>query len=115
MKFEWRTFIFVLTYIFFGAGTARADCSSSSCNNVLVEELYMNLSGSLYIQTSGSELLTNCTPLSSLYLVLTDGPRFKEIYAMLLAAQFAGKTVTLRINDGSNPCTVQYVMVSGSG
>lgn len=94
---------------------AAAECSSGICTDVYVEELYIPTDSSgVYIQTSGTETLAGCTPYNGIYLLLQPAPtsaQFKEVYATLLAAQMNDKRVSIRINNGSNPCTVAYILL----
>jgi hypothetical protein len=99
---------FMLTML---AGTAAAECNSAGCSGY-VDEIYMDVDG-LWLQTSGNETLANCTPNSGVFLRLSgSSARFKEMYAMLQTAQVAGWQVFVRINDGSNPCTIQYIRLA---
>jgi hypothetical protein len=94
------------------ADTSNAECVPTACIG-LVDQVYVEANGDLYVQTSGNETLANCTPNSGLYLYLAGGAtKFKEIYAMLMSAQALGWQVTLRIVDGSNPCTISWASVN---
>ena len=95
------------------AGAAYAECSTQGCSDVYVNELYMTHTAGFYIQTSGTETLAGCTPDSGVFLYVPGAlPRMKELYATLLAAQLAEKKVFIRILEGSNPCTVEYVRLA---
>ena len=95
------------------AGPAFADCGGEYCSDVYVDQLYMESSGGLWVQTSGTETALSCTPDSGIFLRLTyDVPGLKNIYAGLLAAQMAGSKVTVRISGGSSPCSISYVLVN---
>jgi hypothetical protein len=94
-------------------GIAHAECGASGCWGVYVEELYPEAQGGAWIRTSGNELLANCTADSGVYLRLSGTtPGYKEIYATLLAAQLADKRVNVRVNEGSNPCSIAYVTLN---
>jgi hypothetical protein len=92
---------------------AAAECTATGCWDVYVEELYPEATGGIWIRTSGSETLANCTPDSGVYLRLTNAQAgYREIFSTLLAAQLADKKVSIRINPGSNPCSVAYVTLN---
>lgn len=102
---------FIATAAIVGS-SALAECIPQGCYEVYVEELYPEAQGGAWIKTSGNELLANCTPQSNVFLRLNAGPGFDAIYAALLAAQLSEKKVSLRIAEGSNPCSVSYVTLN---
>ncbi len=76
-----------------------------------VDEIYSHVeSGGLtYVKIAGDVSKLNCTPVSGTHLTLPgDKPGSKGLMAMLLAAQASGRTIGLRIADGSVGCTVVY-------
>ena len=92
---------------------AYADCGATGCWLVYVEELYPEAQGGAWIRTSGDETLANCTADSGIYLRLSGTtPGYKEIYATLLAAQLSDKKVSIRITEGTNPCSIAYVTLN---
>lgn len=94
-------------------GSAYAACQALGCFDVYIDELYPEAAGGVWVQTSGNETLANCTANSGVFLRLDSTTAgFKEIYATLLAAQLSDKKVSLRIAEGSNPCTVVYVTLN---
>jgi len=98
--------------LFVSVGVARAACSGLVCSDVLVERLYVNANGVVYVATDGVETTLNCSPVSNIYLTLyhTDA-NFNAIYSTLLAAQLAGEKVGIRIIDGSSNCRVSYITI----
>lgn len=90
---------------------AYAECYPGGCAEVYVDELYPD-SGGAWIQTSGSETLLNCTVDSNIFLRLHAGPGFDAMYSTLLAAQISEKKVSLRIAEGTNPCSIAYVRLN---
>jgi len=94
------------------ATTAFAECWSAGCYEVLIEELYPTAEGGVWIKTTGDETLANCTANSNVFLRLNASPGYKDIYSTLLAAMLAEKRVSLRVVEGSNPCTVSYVTLN---
>jgi hypothetical protein len=92
---------------------AYAECQALGCFSVYIDELYPEAGGGVWVQTSGNETLANCTANSGVFLRL-DGTTagFKQMYATLLAAQLADKKVSLRVDEGSNPCTIVYVTLN---
>ncbi len=95
------------------APAAFPECSAPGCYDVYIDELYTEALGGVWIRTSGDERLAGCVPDSEVYLRLPASVAgFKDIYATLLAAQLAERRVSIRINPGSNPCTVAYVTLN---
>jgi hypothetical protein len=94
------------------ARPAFADCGGEYCHDVYVDQLYVEASGGIWLQTSGTETALSCTPDSNIFLRLANGNEgLKNIYAALLAAQTAGLKVHVRIVGGSSPCAISYVLV----
>jgi hypothetical protein len=89
-------------------------CSSTGCT-ANVKEVYLNNNGPLYIilnLTSTDIAAVNCTLLAgTIFELSTSTNNYKEIYSTISAAAFTGRPVTLRIDDGTNPCTIQYAKV----
>lgn len=97
--------------VFFITSYVNAACSGNVCSAVLVDKIYANISGKVYVATSGTETNLNCTPGSGVYLTLEiDEPGSYTIYALLLEAQKASKPIKLRIDDNSSGCTVKYAV-----
>jgi hypothetical protein len=52
-----------------------------------------------------------CTLLSGVYITLPTGtPGYDQMYSLLLQAKITNTPVIVRINNGSNPCTISYVV-----
>jgi hypothetical protein len=94
------------------ATIAYADCQSAGCYDVLIEELYPTAEGGVWIKTTGDETRANCIANSNVFLRLNVSAGYKDIYGTLLAAMLAEKRVSLRVVEGSNPCTVAYVTLN---
>ncbi|MFT5697854.1 MAG: hypothetical protein ACI8ZB_000708 [Desulforhopalus sp.] len=91
--------------------TALADCNTTQCYG-LIERLYVNEAGTLYIATDGDETALNCTSPADVYIVmLPNDTSFNRKYAMLLTAMTMEKKVGLRINEGSVNCSLNYAYV----
>ena len=98
--------------LFFASFIATAECVMGGCTGY-VEQLYIEADGGLWLQTSGNETLAGCTADSNIFLRLPgDAPKFKEVYALLLAAQLADRPVFVRLATGSNPCRILYVYMN---
>jgi len=84
-------------------------CASSSCSDT-IGVLYLTDAG-IYVQPShGLSGLTNCTPLSGGYLTVPKGDtNYASYYAFLVTARVMNQSISLRLTDGSNPCTVTYM------
>lgn len=89
-------------------------CSGSFCT-AKVTKLYITTSGTLYIGTSGDETKLDCKPSAGVYITLKkDAQGFDAIYASLLAYQLSGDSVTLRIENGSENCILNYAVFEKS-
>jgi hypothetical protein len=94
----------------FAAQLASAECSAAACDNARILQLYTEANGVVYVQVSGTMSNLNCTLVSGTFATLTPSSSlFKEIYASLLAAQMADRTMYVRIVTGSAGCTIQYI------
>lgn len=108
-----RRFPGAVTAVLFGAlitGVASAECIAYICDGIRITALYTRADGNAYVQTSGTQSNLNCSLVGGLYMTIpTSSPRFKEIYASLLAYQLADRTISIRIDEGSSGCTISYV------
>jgi len=112
MKNRTKAVLTAAATVFLGiSSAANANCQAEGCFSVMVTELYMNAwAGGFYIQTSGDETLANCTPNSGVFIHVPEStPHLKELYATLLAAQLADRPVSIRVIEGTSPCTVSYI------
>ncbi|MGP0171774.1 hypothetical protein ACSVIJ_07810 [Pseudomonas sp. NCHU5208] len=107
MRAKWVLGVSVLAF----AEMAYSACSSVMCQNVYVERLNPNANGKVYVATSGDETQLNCSAVSQVYLTFDlSEPAGNVFYSTLLAAQISDRKVSLRIVDGSQGCTVTYIM-----
>ena len=89
---------------------ASADCISYVCDQSQILALYTRADGDAFIQISGNMSVLTCNLVGGLYVKLPmTSPRFKEIYASLLAYQLANRPVTVRMEDGVSDCTISYI------
>lgn len=88
---------------------AYADCTADRCENVRITRI-VTTPDRVWVKTSGTLSNLNCTVDSGVYVALlrTNGA-FREIYSNLLAFQIAGLPISIRIDDGSSPCSIAYV------
>lgn len=101
----------VLSVAFVTMSSADATCVGSACNGERILTIYTNANGDVYVQVTGAMSALNCTLVSSTFITLkATAANFKQIYATLLASQFADRPLTFRIDDGSAGCTIAYVM-----
>jgi hypothetical protein len=92
---------------------AHADCAivngRAACTGH-IEQLFLHNSGQLYIGMDGDETKLGCQPTEpTLVAIPTSHPLFASYLSMLLAAQLSGKTITLRFDATTGPCTVGYL------
>jgi hypothetical protein len=92
-------------------GSAAA-CSATQCSGQ-ISLLDVTSDGDAYVGLVGGLAgLTGCTPNngSQQYFTLSAAsPNMKLIYATLLSAQMAGRSVTVTAVANSNGCTIRYV------
>jgi hypothetical protein len=95
---------------------AQAECSAISCENERILVMQTTAAGDVYIKTSGTLANLGCTLAGGVYMTLstssTATPRFKEIYATLLAHYMSDRPLSIRISDGSVGCTIAYIQAS---
>ncbi|MBQ0935115.1 hypothetical protein [Ideonella paludis] len=94
----------------FSSFSFAQQCYPTHCVGT-VEEIYSHVEagGLTYVKIAGDVSKLNCTPVSGSHLTLPgDKPGSKGLMAMLLAAQASGRTIGLRIADGSVGCIVVY-------
>jgi hypothetical protein len=89
-----------------------AACSPTSCSGQ-ISMLDVEANGDVYVALVGGLAgLTGCTPNEGEQPFLTlpaASANMKLVYATLLAAQMAGRSVTLALAANSNGCTIRYV------
>ena len=84
-----------------------AACTANRCVGK-IERLYVN-GGTLYISTDGDETNLNCTAPAGVYITMPSSyPDFKNLYAMMLTAISLNNTIGLRIQEGSDRCSLIY-------
>ncbi|WP_020411143.1 hypothetical protein [Microbulbifer variabilis] len=92
------------------SGVTFAECAGGQCVAVDIDKLYVTTGNITYVGTSGDEKLLNCSAEAGVYTTLDKNQVGADaIYATLLAAQMAGKKINIRIVDGSQSCSIQYV------
>ena len=104
------TTAFVFLVSLFGF-SAQAACTPIGCDNEKITRLWVNASGSYYVETTGDVSQLNCTPHSGDRMYL-DGAKAgaESIYSLLLTAQSMDKPVArIRIIEGSSNCEITYV------
>jgi hypothetical protein len=102
--------LLMATLMAFAAGASHAECASYYCQEAQILSLYTTAVGDVYVRISGTTANLDCTLLEGVFLTLpASSPRFKEIYASMLATQLAERTMTFRIDIGSNGCTISYI------
>jgi len=84
-----------------------AACTANRCVGK-IDRLYVQ-GGTLYISTDGDETNLDCTPPRGVYITIpSSDPDFKNLYAMMLTAVSLNNTIGLRIENGSDRCTLIY-------
>ena len=89
------------------SSSVYAACTADRCVGK-IDRLYMS-GGTLFISTDGDETLLDCTAPAGVYITISSSnPEFKNLYAMMLTAMSLDNTVGLRINNGSDNCSLMY-------
>ena len=102
--------IFVAVLASFAPAVASAVCNNYTCEDVKITVLVTIGDGNVLIRTNGNQSMLDCTQESGVYMtLLASSPRFKEMYANVLAFQLAGQPMSFRVNTGSAGCTLAYV------
>ena len=84
-----------------------AACGANLCVGK-IDRLYVS-GGTLYISTDGDETNLDCTPPGGVYITIpSSDPDFKNLYAMMLTAVSLNNTIGLRIQTGSDNCSLVY-------
>ncbi len=93
----------------------NAACGATACTGK-IETLYMTAGGTLYVGTDGDEKALNCAGgpgdggVANVYMSLKEGDIGKNaMYSLLLTAKTTGKSVTIRVDEGSTDCRVLYI------
>ena len=108
-KLTLTTFVFCLSIVF--NATAFADCSNTQCVG-LIERLYTDSNGTLFIASDGDERALGCTSPADVYMTLDPAdPNFNRKYAMLLTAFSLNQEVGIRIVTGSPACAISYFYI----
>jgi hypothetical protein len=84
------------------------------CGPELMRLIYVTSAGPVYVQPSTSlePAPTGfvCKPVAGGYFLLdSNAPNFKQIYATLISARVAGAPVTIVADPGRPVCTIAYV------
>lgn len=100
--------VFSLVFIF------SSHKASAECANVIVEEIYINATGDIYVATSGTETNLSCTTVSGggTHITLKNIGNFNAILSALLATQRAGRPIDIRVDTGAGNqegCNILYI------
>ncbi|MEM8987510.1 MAG: hypothetical protein AAGC95_12395 [Pseudomonadota bacterium] len=99
--------------LFLFAVPAYAGCDAKACTDKVENILVFNNDNVhvLMDNTAADRSNLNCTMAQngSIHLPNANIGAVDRMYSALLSALMADKEITVRIQDGSNPCTVSYV------
>jgi hypothetical protein len=84
------------------------------CGPELIRLIYVTSAGPVYVQpTTALEPAPQgfvCKPVAGGYFILdSNAPNFKQIYATLISARVAGAPVTIVADPARSTCTIIYV------
>lgn len=89
-------------------------CASWGCIS-RIENLVLQGSGLVLVNTPLDQSVVNCTMYGNTYFVLNPNqPKYKEVYATLLSAFLTKSKIQLRIVEGSSNCEISYVRLSNA-
>lgn len=98
--------ILTLALSLFSFTATNAECDAKFCNGK-IKRLVINDSG-ISIRTDGNHSNLNCAATNGYVQLHNSHIQFDRIYAMLLTAASTNQQITIRIDEGSTNCTVQY-------
>lgn len=107
-----KRFYFLLFIIFavFNSAYSFAECASTSCVGVVIENLYIRANGSILVITSGDESQLTCSGTDGTYFTLdTSSTNSNLIYSALLAAQTANKQIQINTSKDSVGCVISRI------
>ena len=119
-KMSPRDWILAIVFFFLSTSVAHAQNSGVSCSSiagggeadVLISRVLPLDNGKILIDIVGHETESatmNCSLWQDRYITLNpDHPRLQENFATILTAIATGSTLTLRIVEGSNDCSLSY-------
>jgi hypothetical protein len=96
----------------FAAPAKAATCGADQCSGQ-INTLYVNATGNIYVaMVGGLSGLTGCTPnvgAQAYVTLIPSSSNFNQVYATLLSAEIAARSISLVFLAGSNGCTILYV------
>jgi len=109
--------IIIVAVLSLFSSAAFGACWSLACRGPavdLLEFVYVHENGNIYLKiTDPDKGLLNCTLSENVYMTLEPtNLRQKEIYATLLTAISTKQNITLRVAEGTNNCSVKYLMMN---
>ena len=94
---------------------ATASCDSVRCVSKIGTLYPTGLpDGVVYIEPAEDSLAAlNCTPKDGAYLTLHHSHKnYKELFSIASLAVLTNKIVNMRIEEGSEDCSIQYIMMN---
>lgn len=90
----------------------NAECDGLLCVGVKIQSMQVDVGGTVWIQTTGTETNLRCAPDSNIFIRFdgnTSGG--KNVYSSLLAYKIADRPLKFRIVQDSSPCELLYISV----
>lgn len=84
-------------------------CSGVACRSK-IRLMYIDSSG-LYVAVTDSTSALTCKTDSGYIRLPKSHGNYDSVYTALLSAKLTGESVLLRTDDGTGPCTINYVVV----
>jgi hypothetical protein len=102
----------VAAQVVFGHSAIAQSCSETRCSG-RITQLYLHPNKNLYIQTTAQDQVSSldCSVVDEGIVLPTSDPLFESFYTMLLTGLAADRPMVVRIRNGSNPCTVNYLVI----
>jgi hypothetical protein len=96
--------------IFATASEASGACSSNSCTSQ-VKRLIVD-SGGAFVQLTTALTPLNCSPDSKIFIrLLKTHANYDSLYQGLILSKTIGDSITIRIDEMSKPCTLNYLIL----
>ncbi|RZF55977.1 hypothetical protein EXE30_04035 [Acinetobacter halotolerans] len=109
-----KIYFLMLFMCFTNQAIAADQCAAWGCIS-RIENLVIQDSGRILINTPLDQSIVNCKLYGNTYFVVSSGqPRYKELYSMLLSAYLTKTKVQLRIVEGSTNCEISYIRMSNA-
>jgi hypothetical protein len=99
-------------FLVFLSANVFSDCGGTSCDDVVIEQVYVRAAGPHLVQTSGNESLlsSSCAAEGGKWIEIGDTENKKDLLSVLLVAQTTQVSTRIRITAAPGaPCRISHV------